>query len=326
MKIKTLLTIIFILLIMLVCSVGVLKLNQKKVAYEERIEADENRINSLQSELDSIGDMVTVYQTAYDVKSGTEVKEVDLIAVEIPVKVAGTYIQDPSEIVGSYYKLDITAETPLLQSMVFPFEVKEDMRYLDVTCDEIPIGLEIDDYVDLRISFTFGQDFIGMTHKRVAAIYGKTLKLIVDQKDVYTYESMKVDKSIYEGTKLYSIEYLEGGTQTEANNYYPMRTEVLATLVQDPNIKTDLTSLTIVNRTFLEKQLMNVDLVKSVADSKRGLLSAFDDANDIYSDIVKDAQKAAEDEAKRVAQEAERAATEAARAAEEAAQEINAAN
>ena len=326
MKIKTLLIVLFTLVLICVAGAGVYVVYLKKVDYEEQILDAESQNYKLQGELDSIGEMVAVYQTAYDVSSGTEVKESDITSAEVPAKVAGAYVQDPNDIIGKYYKLNIPEGTPLLDSMVFDFPVSEDMRYLDVVCDEVPIGLEVDDYVDVRISFTFGQDFISMTHKRVAAIYGKTVKLIVDQRDVYTYESMKVDKSIYSGTKIYAIEYLEGGSQTEASNYYPMRTEVLATLVQDPNINSDLSSFTLVNRAFLEKQLANADLVEDIAKSKKDLLRAFADANSIYEDVVKDAKKEAEKAEKEAKREAERAAKKAEEDAEAANADANAGN
>ena len=306
MKIKTLLMILFTLLFISVLGLGGYMINKKKNDYEQQIAEKENQIQVIQNELDAIGEMDVVYQTAYDVKSGTEVKESDLVTVEVPAKVSGSYIKEPSEIVGKYYKLNIPAGTPLLDTMVFDFEVTQDMRYLDVVCDEIPIGLEIDDYVDVRISFTFGQDFITMSHKRVAAIYGNTVKLIVDQKDVYTYESMKVDKSVYGGSKIYAIEYLEGGSQEQADNYYPMRTEVLATLVQDPNIKSDLSSFTLVNRSFLEKQLSNAELVEDIAKSKKDLVKAFEDATKIYQDVVKKSNEAALKAAKEAEKEAKK--------------------
>lgn len=250
-------------------TAAVLMYTKTKENYELEIANRDGQISALQGQLDEIGTITNTYQLAYDVKSGTIIEEADLVPVDIPEKYTYDetarktgYITDINDIVGLRYKTDLSAGTILTPALVYPNDLTSDVRYLDVVFDELPIGLEIGDYIDVRFQFTLGQDFIAMTHKEVVGINDKVLKLIVSQADIYTYESMKTDKAYYPGTKLYGIQYIDGGIQPSANNYYPLRIETLTAMVQDPNLGDDfdMTNYQLVDRDLLEEQLFsNID-------------------------------------------------------------------
>ena len=248
MKVKTLLIALFALLLVGAVAFGAYYTVQMKKGYEAKLVDKDIEIQGLHGEINSIGEMVTVYQTAYDVKSGIEVKEEDLEPIQVPVKVASQYVQDPSDIVGDYYLINIVKGTPLVSSMVLPFKLEKDMRFLDVAVDEIPIGLEVDDYVDVRIVFRDGEDFLCMSNKQVAWIGNESgvIKLVVNERDIHVYESMKVDASYIDPSKksnskdfvnkVYAIEYVEGGSQEAGLRYYPIRLEPLRIVSADPNM------------------------------------------------------------------------------------------
>lgn len=278
--------------------------NAKK-KYEKQIEELNFQVGDLQFQVDELGATETCWQLAHDVKSGTQVKETDLIPVEVPLTMSGGYVHNLQEAVGKYYKISFDTGTTLSADMLFDFEVTKDMRYLDVVCDELPIGLEEDDYIDLRVSFTLGQDFIAMTNKRVAAIYGNTVKLIVDNKDIYTYESIKVDKAIYKGVRLYCVEYIEGVAQGAATKYYPLRVDVLATVVQDPNIDGDLEQYTYADRSYLEAQLsVDKETMESIQNGKDKISNMYQESIRIYNQIMEEQRKKAEEEARIAAEQA----------------------
>lgn len=248
MKVKTLLIALFSLLLVGAVALGAYYAIQMKKGYELQLVDKDIEIQGLHGEINSIGEMVKVYQTAYDVKSGIEVKEEDLEPIQVPVKVASQYVQDPSDIVGDYYLINIVKGTPLVSSMILPFRLDRDMRFLDVAVDEIPIGLEVDDYVDIRIAFRDGEDFICMSNKQVAWIGNESnvIKLVVNERDIHVYESMKVDASYIDTStksssnefvnKVYAIEYVEGGSQEAGLRYYPIRLEPLRIVSIDPNM------------------------------------------------------------------------------------------
>lgn len=226
--------------------------------YEVALATRDGKLSTLQAKIDEIGPLTTCYELNYEVKGGTVIAETDLTPVEIPEKCATGYVQNINEVLGKYYKTGLGQGTVLGESMVMDYILEGDLRYLDVTVDEIPIGLEVGDYVDIRFRFTFGQNMMSMAHKQVVEINKNVLKLVVDERDIHSYESMQKDKAQYVGCKVSAIEYVEGGIQDSGLNYYPLRLDVMSTLVQDPNIRDqeDISQFKLVDRVLLEEQLI----------------------------------------------------------------------
>lgn len=268
-KVKVILGIVGGLAVISAITVAVLQVTKSKEAYELQLLTKDSEIASLSAQLQEIGPIATTYQLAYDVKSGTIIEPSDLVEVDIPEKytydedVRKTgYITNINDIVGQRYKTDLSEGTILTPALVYPNDLTGDLRYLDIVFDELPIGIEVGDYVDVRFQFPLGQDFIAMTHKEIVAINDHVMKLVVSQADVYVYESIKTDKAYYPGTKLYGIQYIDGGIQRSVENYYPIRLETLTAMVQDPNLGDDfdMTKYQYVDRDLLEEQLIsNID-------------------------------------------------------------------
>lgn len=232
-------------------------------AYELALAMRDGKLETFTQKLEEIGGLTTCYELNYDVKGGTIIAETDLTPVEIPEKAAAGYVQNINDVLGRYYKTGLGQGTILGESMVLDYVLDGDLRYLDVIVDEIPIGLDVGSYVDIRFRFTFGQNMLAMSHKQVVGINENVLKLVVDERDIHSYESIQKDKAQYVGCKVSAIEYVEGGIQNSGLNYYPLRLDVMSTMVQDPNIKEkeDLSQFTMVDRLLLEDQLITmVDL------------------------------------------------------------------
>lgn len=248
-------------------------------SYEIALATRDGKLTELQNKIQEIGDLVMVYELNYDVKGGTIISETDLTPVQVPEKATTGYVHDINDVLGKYYKTGLGQGTILSDSMVSDYELTKDLRYLDVMIDDLPIGLEVGDYVDLRFRFTFGQNFVVMSHKQVVEINKNVLKLVVDEKDIHSYESVLKDKAQYVGCRTSAVQYIEGGIQDAGLNYYPMRVDVMSTLVQDPNIKEkeDLSQFSLVDRTLLEEQLI------SQADLQTGGGTLEDQIKQIYA-------------------------------------------
>ena len=272
--------------------------------YEVALATRDGKLSELQAKIEEIGDLTTVYELNYDVKGGTIISETDLTPVEVPEKATTGYVHDINEVLGKYYKAGLGQGTILSESMVSDYELTRDLRYLDVMIDDLPIGLEVGDYVDLRFRFTFGQNFVVMSHKQVVEINKNVLKLVVDEKDIHSYESVLKDRAQYVGCRTSAVQYIEGGIQDAGLNYYPMRVDVMSTLVQDPNIKEkeDLSQFSLVDRELLEEQLISqADLqsgdgtleeqikqiyASSIQEGETELDAAFDEAVQYYNEVA----------------------------------------
>lgn len=296
--------------------------DKMKKNYESQISEKENTINELQTKINYTGELTKAYELNKDVDGGTPINVDDFNEIEVPAKMASNCVSDLSEMNGMYYLYSLKDGQVLTYNQVLDFGITDNMRLLDIQFDQIPIGIKVGDYVDVKISFTMGQDFVGMTHKRVVAINDNNImKLVVDPKDMHVYESMKVDKALYDGTIIYAAQYVDGAAQISSKDYYPVRIETMTTLLQDPNITMDFSSLSTADRTILESELNTNDkalrtIMSQVNTAKSSMETSYKNALGNYNRAVEKAQQ----EAKKAKEAAEKeAAREAARQAEAAA-------
>lgn len=227
------------------------------LGFKKELDERQLEIESLEDEIAMLqSDQTTVYVTAAAVKANNSIVSTDVTTVDLPSEsVPENAVTDWEQISGKIYKIGLASGAVLTTDMVQEELLTDDMRELDVVVGEIPIGLEAGDYVDIRISFPLGQDYIAMSHKRVLAINQQTVKLVVNEQDFYTYESLKTDLSLYESTKTYAVKYLEAGIQASATDYYPMNLEGLETMILDPNMDTSDYADVLASREQLELQL-----------------------------------------------------------------------
>jgi hypothetical protein len=268
--------------------------------FQDRLTQKNLEIATLQEKVDIIDEMTIVYRLTADVKSGNECYDYELEPIEVPISaVSDTNIISDTDIIGKHYKLNLKQGTWLVKELFEDFIVTKDMRKMDVVFDEIPIGLEAGDYIDVRISFPLGQDYIALSHKRVDEINGSTVKLIVEQRDFYMYESMKTDIATYRSTKIYGAQYLEAGIQEAATTYYPVNLEVLKTMLLDPNMSTGDYSEILKLRKQLEEQLSTsarVEISDTVTSGRTAISQKFADAEEQYRKIQLEKERNSADE------------------------------
>lgn len=260
-----------IVLIMIVAAVGFtayLAANKKFANYEEELAYRDGVIETLNTKIDTIGGLITCYELNYDVKSGTIIEESDLTAIEIPEKSSIGYITDINEVLGKRYKTNLGIGTVLHSSLVTVNELTADSRYIDVPIDptRVPIGLEPGDYIDIRITFTRGQDFIAMTHKEVVQINNNIIKVVGSEIDNLTLVSMKKDVALYVDCNIYAVQYVEGGVQESAVNYYPIRLDTLASAAQNKGFNwesySESNQFNLENRELLERTIIEFAALK----------------------------------------------------------------
>lgn len=267
---------------------------------EDRLHAAWQEAEEFKQQLEAYEVTLTpVWKLVNDVKAGTPVKNYDLELVYVPQEsVPENAIQKKALLKGKLYKTALTANTCLTENMIISEEVAADHRELDVVMTEIPIGLEAGDYIDVRITFPLGQDCIAMTKKRVLAIYGNVVKLVVNEEDIYSYESVKTDYGHYRAVRIYGIKYVEAGLQPQAESYYPVNLDVMKTMILDPNMETGDFAETLEFRKQLEEQNLNelVDEMSKVANNKERLDSMFKEAEREYEQLQREKERQLEKE------------------------------
>ena len=219
------------------------------------------KLNAVNTELEDykaiyepLGEIVTGYAVVNDERYGKKITEYDLTQVDITENCSYNMVPDIDELVGKYYRTNITAGTVLSYDMVMEFEQTSDERAFDVITKFNPIGLEPNDFVDIRFSMPNGEDYIALSHKRVEGVYSGVLKLVMNEFDIMVYNSMIVDQILFKGSIIYATKYLEPGGQEAATTNYPISNDVLTVLYNDPNaIKREIPEELWKNREIMER-------------------------------------------------------------------------
>jgi len=211
------------------------KLTDMKVEYE-------GELASLQEQINRIGPLVniwTIRDGGQSLYPGKEIQYEDLEQRKIPESLlVPSLILEPDTVVGKYYRVSLEAGTPLSMDLVMEQPVDDTTREYDVVAGIMPIGLRVGDYVDFRIVYPLGEDYIVLPHKRIQAINEKSVKLLLNETEIHFYQAALIDYFLSKdkGAALYMTKYLEPGIQQPASQFYAIPKNIEAIMLADPNI------------------------------------------------------------------------------------------
>lgn len=138
---------------------------------------------------------------------------------------------------GYKSKVDLNAGTILSDSLVYEEgEVSSDLRYVEYNMLTLPTTLDIGNYIDIRVTFPNGQDLIVVSKKEIKTLLGDTIGLELTEGEILMMNSAIVESYIMTASKIYAIQYVEPGIQSEAAKTYVPTTEVQGLMDRNPNI------------------------------------------------------------------------------------------
>lgn len=238
------------------------------------------------------GTATKAYALNRDVKSGQEITADMLSPINtysnlIPQNYIDstilTSVESGKKVVA---KVDLYKNTILTASTVTTEEntVTKDVRTMEYNMLTLPINLTIGDYVDIRITFPDGQDFIVIAKKEIKNIQGNTVTFDMSEADIVMLNSAIVESYIMKASNIYIVKYVEPGMQEKAANTYVPTAEVIRLIETDSNIvstaKNELTSRFDANirnqmnstvNQYSEQGLTNVEegIQKQIEDAKK---------------------------------------------------------
>ena len=238
------------------------------------------------------GTATKAYALNRDVKSGQEITADMLSPINtysnlIPQNYIDstilTSVESGKKVVA---KVDLYKNTILTASTVTTEEntVTKDVRTMEYNMLTLPINLTIGDYVDIRITFPDGQDFIVIAKKEIKNIQGNTVTFDMSEADIVMLNSAIVESYIMKASNIYIAKYVEPGMQEKAANTYVPTAEVMRLIETDSNIvstaKNELTSRFDANirnqmnstvNQYSEQGLTNVEegIQKQIEDAKK---------------------------------------------------------
>jgi len=207
--------------------------------YQKQIEVYKTEYEKVieQMKLEQHQDKRIVYMPKEKIKAGSKIEENLLIKQEVRSNIQQKKYMD-SEDIGKIAIIDIEENNPIYKIMLTEESVTNDLREQEFNMIFLPSNIEKGDYIDVRIGFPNGEDYIVLSKKLVRDVNtsSHTVWIWLNEEEILTMSSAIVDAYIHKGTKLYTVAYVEPTLQKEAITNYPVNTDVLTIINENPNI------------------------------------------------------------------------------------------
>ncbi|MGV2887626.1 SAF domain-containing protein [Paenibacillus taichungensis] len=211
--------------------------------------------------------MKSVVVASKELGNGAKLTDADLTTIEIPEKDAPTnLIQNKKDLIGKVVKIDVGKNTPVIASMVFDEgPTPRDLRNQEYNVIVLPTKIQKGQFLDVRITFPTGEEFIILSKKKVQDYSGTTVWFNVSESEMLLMSSAIVDAYLH-GAKISSVTYVDPFMQDSAIPNYPANVKVIDLIQSNPNVlETAKETLRKIARTTLESNLSQI----SEADKTR---------------------------------------------------------
>lgn len=175
------------------------------------------------------------------------------------------------EDLGKQTVIDLKETTPVYKAAVTDVATAQDTREFEMSVVNIMTDQKENDYVDVRITFPNGEDYIVLSKKQVKNLNLENCVFFsyLNEEEILRMQSATIDAYLNSGTRIYTTRYVESNLQEEATPTYLVRTETIDLINSDPNVLTLATeTLNIYARMDLEARLSSLseDQLKAVVD------------------------------------------------------------
>lgn len=214
---------------------GVLYFFKVRNDYEKKLSECTTQLNNIKNELAQ--SKRTGYVPKLGLKYNTKLDESMLEEVEFLSSLPQDMYMDKEDL-GKVLNFSVKAEVPILKYMLNEDKIADDLRNAEFNTFTLQTNIEKNDFVDVRIRFPNGEDYIVLSKKMVNDIKLSTgtIWLNMSQKELMTISSATVDAYLRKGTKLYVVKYVQPQTQKDATPTYPFNIDVQSAMMSDPNI------------------------------------------------------------------------------------------
>lgn len=179
----------------------------------------------------------------HSMKRNDKLEKADLAVFEYDTGMEGPYLTVVGA-EGTRLMADTAEGTRLSGGAVYEGEpVTRDMRIHKYTCIKLTERMKKGDYIDIRISFANGADFVLLSKKQIQEIQlpeaegnsESILWLNVSEEEILRLSSAVVDAFLNDGCSIYAVQYIQEGQEAAVINYKV--NDVVSQLIEDdPNI------------------------------------------------------------------------------------------
>lgn len=250
-KTKLIITILIISLLVAVAGLVYLVMNTRNLM---QVNADQ------QYEIDS--NKQTVYVVCTEdgqglTKGATLEEDVNVAKQQIVTGLDTNWYITENDL-GKTLTVDSEEGVPILKNMVTDLEITQDTRKYEVCVANLMTTQKEDDYVDVRIMFPTGEDFLVLSKKPVKDLNLENcvFTTYLSEEEIVRMASATIDAFTITGTKIYTTKIAEPNLQNPLTPNYIVKAETADLLKSDPNVLSIAqTTLNARARTSLESRL-----------------------------------------------------------------------
>lgn len=120
-------------------------------------------------------------------------------------------------VTGKVAKYNIVNNSTAVDSMVADKIISKDVRIQEINAVVLPTDLMVNDFIDIRIMYPSGVEYIVLAQKQVTKIVGTTIWMDMSEADTLMLNSAIVDSYLTDGSKLYAVRYSDPTTQIKVD-------------------------------------------------------------------------------------------------------------
>lgn len=180
---------------------------------------------------------IIVYEAKGDIRAGTILTTEDVCETTVVSTQPKEYYMT-SENIGHKTLIDIRAGTWILKDMLNKDSISDNLREVEYSTFFIGNNITENDYFDVHIQYPNGEDYIVLSKtsaKRIDEI-NHYLYLWLSTEELFHISGAVVDCYLNEGTRLYSVKYIEPAIQKASYLTYTPNTDIIKLMKKDPNI------------------------------------------------------------------------------------------
>lgn len=179
-----------------------------------------------------------VYVALDDLSAGTVLEENVNVALEenLTSLPASLYVQ--ADDLGKTLLIPVSTWEPVMKSMVTDEIYDDDTREIEVGVANLMLDQKINDYIDIRILFPDGSDYMVASKLKVKrmSLENSLFYCNMGEDQLLTLSAATIDAYTITGTKIYITRYVAPNMQKDGVPNYPVRQETLLLMASDPNI------------------------------------------------------------------------------------------
>lgn len=194
----------------------------------------ESRITTLNKEISE--NKQFAYVANGMIPKGEQISQDNICLEEVFSDMNGVYITEKD--IGKIAVIDIQQGTHIMTSMLTPEKLDNTMREEEFNQFYLSSNLQNNDYVDLRLTFPNGENYIILSKKAIKDINHEESDcfLWLNEEEIVTVEAAIVDAYKHTGSKIYTTKYIEPTIQDASIVTYTPPKEIIDLINEDPNI------------------------------------------------------------------------------------------